>query len=154
MSAVEPAGIYDEVVAALEGAAEGGEALDIMIACLAGGAAGAAPRAVRLLAEEGFSWEAIGQVCCGEVPAYSTSLDAALPGEAIAFVMRSARRGGWAAMHVSPSGEETLAWAASEALARRLAALKGLAAEGRLAAEASSAAGDDGDDASDWKILF
>jgi hypothetical protein len=51
-----------------------------------------------------------------------------LPGENIVLALYSPRRRRWAAVHKTPGGQQVLVWAASECLARRRAALKGLGA--------------------------
>lgn len=77
-----------------------------------------------LLIREGVSWPTVQETQDEIVPPYSTSLDAALQGEDIVFAVRSARQRRWGAMQRTAWGGEVLAWAATEPLARRLAALK------------------------------
>ena len=83
----------------------------------------------RLLIKEGVSWPTVQETLNEIVPPYSTSLDAALRGEEIVFAIRSAKGRRWGAMQRTASGGEELAWAATEPLARRLAALKSWRAE-------------------------
>jgi hypothetical protein len=71
----------------------------------------------------------VSELLDAELPPYTTALDAALPGENIVLALHSPRRGRWAAVHKTPGGEQVLVWAASECLARRRAALKGLGAK-------------------------
>jgi len=77
-----------------------------------------------LLIKEGVSWPTVQAALNEIIPPYSTSLDAALRGEEIVFTLRSSKGGRWGAMQRTSSGGEQLAWAATEPLARRLAALK------------------------------
>jgi hypothetical protein len=63
----------------------------------------------------------------GEVVApYTQSLDARIPSENIVFSMYSARRRQWVSVHRDEDGKEYVSWAATEPLARRAAALRGL----------------------------
>src|SRR3546814_2576373 len=84
---------------------------------------------MQLLVSEGYSWNVISEIWEGKVARYTQSLDCAVEGENIAFVMKSERRTQWAAVHKSADGTEYVAWARTEILARRLAALKGILAE-------------------------
>ncbi|GAB4233943.1 MAG: hypothetical protein Tsb0032_39600 [Kiloniellaceae bacterium] len=84
---------------------------------------------MELLVNEGFSWNVISEIWEGKVAPYTQSLDSSIEGENIAFAMKSEKREQWAAVHKSSDGEEYVAWARTEILARRLAALKGILAE-------------------------
>lgn len=77
-----------------------------------------------LMFREGISWDTVKQVLDAQIPLFTTSLDAALEGENITFVVHAIRQGKWGAMQRTRHGEEILAWAATEPLARRLAAIK------------------------------
>ena len=168
-------GSYDDLIRLLETADRGSRRLDVMIAYFSGGFGRDANQMVKLLVDEGASWELIFELLDGEIPEYTTSLDAKVPGENIVCSIFSSKHGRWAAVQRSEQGDEALAWGPSEVLARRLAGLQGrrprrvasdpdrlsLArpdldiplpnAKGRddllEAAEAASASGE-------WKILF
>lgn len=113
----------DAVIAELEGAAAGNRSLDARIHLGIRVMAGHGQDIASLLINEGVSWPTVEATLDDAIPRYTTSLDAALEGERIVFVLRSARRAQWVAMQKA-AGEEVLGWAATEALARRLAALK------------------------------
>lgn len=116
-----------DLIRELEAAAAGSAALDQRIEhCLAG--LGLRADLTELLVNEGVSWPVVAETARDRVPRYTTSLDAAIAGEDILFAMRSAARGKWAAVQRSFGGREVLAWAATEPLARRLAAVKAHAA--------------------------
>jgi len=112
------------LIAEIEAAATGGAVLDARIHFGFRIAARRAPDIAALLIEEGITWPTVEAVMDEQLPPYTTSLDASLEGELITFVVRSAKRGRWGAMQKARCGEEVLAWAATEALARRLAALR------------------------------
>lgn len=133
----------DDLITAVEAATQGSRALDVQLAyCLGGGsgrsegsatdarlpakwhALGDFPAIAKIMLDEGFSWQSVCDVLDCEAPAFTTSLDAGLPGENIVFVIRSAKRNRWGAIHRTADGEEIFGWAATEALARRTAALK------------------------------
>ncbi len=119
----------EETIAALEEAVEGSRELDCMIACALGSGGGEYDQIMmRELVSEGYSWNSVAELWADRIPAYTTSLDAAVAGEDIRCVLHSSKRGRWAAVHKTPEGGEILMWAANEVLARRLAALKGLTA--------------------------
>jgi len=59
------------------------------------------------------------------VPHYTASLDACIPGENIVLALRPGDGSRWVAVHRLADGVEVIAWAATECLARRAAALKG-----------------------------
>src|SRR3546814_20337072 len=91
---------------------------------------------MQLLVSEGYSWNVISEIWEGKVARYTQSLDCAVEGENIAFVMKSERRAQWAAAHQSADGTDYVAWARTEIPARRMAAPKGI-----LPAAASHTAG-------------
>lgn len=123
-------GIIGRVVSALETAPHGSQELDCMISYALELARGEFDQVMmELLVNEGFSWNVISEIWEGKVAPYTQSLDCSVEGENIAFVMKSERREQWAAVHKSPGGEEYVAWARTEILARRLAALKGILAD-------------------------
>lgn len=122
--------IIRRVVSALETAPHGSQELDCMISYALKLARGEFDQVMmELLVNEGFSWNVISEIWEGKVAPYTQSLDNSIEGENIAFVMKSDRREQWAAVHKSPDGEEYVAWAKTEILARRLAALKGILAD-------------------------
>jgi len=117
-----------------------------------------------LLVSEGVSWATVSETLRDRAPHYTRSLDASLPGEDILFVMRSKARGKWAAVQRSFGGREVLAWGATEALARRLAALKvtaaafgwteALAPRAASPSPAPAAPADEAQDTAEWKVRF
>ena len=130
-----------------------------------------------VLIKEGVSWETVSETLDARVPTYTTSLDAAIEGENIQFAVKSEKRERWGAMHRSRRRQEFLAWAASEPLARRLAALKGRRADLLIDRETTGqkeetdpkptqrrekpleltealAEDDDETEEQDWKVLF
>lgn len=115
---------YAEVIEALEAAAGPDRVNDLMLAYATGQGSDELRRTLPMLLEEGFSWTAIGEVLASEAPSYTGSLDAALPWERVVFTMYSRKREQWSAIHRGTDGRETAAWAATEPLARRLAAMK------------------------------
>lgn len=112
------------LIAELEAADGGSQSLDTRIHHGFRVLGGHGEDMVSLLIKEGVSWPTVQATQKEIVPPYSTSLDAALQGEEIVFAIRSARGHRWGAMQRTASGGEELAWAATEPLARRLAALK------------------------------
>lgn len=153
---------YAEIIEALEAATGPDRVVDLRLAYATDQGSQELRRTLPMLIEEGFSWPAIGEVLASEAASYTGSLDAALPWEHVIFTMYSRRRQQWSAIHRAPDGRETAAWAATEPLARRLAAMK--AATGEAAASTQAYDGDvepvseDGPRASDgkheWKIMF
>lgn len=137
-------GIIGRVVSALQTAPHGSQELDCMISYALELARGEFDQVMmELLVNEGFSWNVISEIWESKVAPYTQSLDCGIEGENIAFVMKSERREQWAAVHKSARGDEYVAWARTEILARRLAALKG------IIAEAEKSAADHGFDESD-----
>lgn len=171
-------GIIRRVVSALETAPHGSQELDCMISYALELARGEFDQVMmELLVNEGFSWNVISEIWEGKVAPYTQSLDCGIEGENIAFVMKSERREQWAAVHKASDGEEYVAWARTEILARRLAALKGIIAEAekRSAGHDTDESGEDDDpeetsadpehlrmvsaagsarDAENWTVLF
>jgi hypothetical protein len=142
-------GIIGRVVSALQTAPEGSQELDCMISYALELARGEFDQVMmELLVNEGYSWNIISEIWEGKVARYTQSLDASIEGENIAFVMKSERREQWAAVHRSPDGTEHVAWARTEILARRLAALKGILADAEER-NGSGGAPDDDDDTDD-----
>ncbi len=117
------------LITELESAEGGSQSLDVRIHHGFRVLGGFGEDMASLLIKEGVSWPTVQATLNEIVPAYSTSLDAALQGEDIVFSIRSAKARRWGAMQRTASGGEELAWAATEPLARRLAALKSWRAE-------------------------
>lgn len=148
------------------GAASGGDRkLDLKLEYCVGVTFQQRADVARLMVDEGFSWQHVNEALDDRIPLYTTTLDAALPGENIVFVLKSERRGGWCAVHRSEDGRDHLVWAATECLARRLAAVTAWRAEAARGVERSLAeaivpdAGPEGEDAGpeeekDWKVMF
>ena len=128
----------DAVIAEIEGAAQGSRSLDARIHFGVRVMAGRGADMAAMLIREGISWPTVEAALDEAMPRYTTSLDAALEGERVIFVLRSETRGQWGAMQKA-AGEEIMAWAATEALARRLVALKSWRAEMARAPEARPA---------------
>ncbi len=118
--------MFDKLIASLEGAQGGSRELDIIISFMLGDTSTDAGKMIQLLVEEGYSWSVVSELLDEDVPPYTSALDAAVPEENIVLALQSPRRAKWAAVHQKPDGEQILVWAASEALARRIAALKAM----------------------------
>lgn len=165
-----------KVISSLGKAPEGGEDIDIRISVALGELRSGSAKLLRLFVEEGYDWTVISSLLDEQVPPYTTSLDASVPGENIVGVLFSRKRGRWAAIHRGPdSREEGPVWAATEALARRAAGLAGIMSQERMgrgrqaqpelpdkppreAADEPAGAGGTEPEAEeelpDWKILF
>jgi hypothetical protein len=173
-----------KVISSLDEAPQGGEDIDIRISVALGDLQSGSAKLLRLFVEEGYDWNVISNLLDEQVPPYTTSLDANVPGETIVGVLYSRKRGRWAAIHRAPDGrEEGPVWAATEALARRAAGLTGImsqermgqdqqvqpklpdkppreSADGSAEGPADESAGAGGiepeseEEPSDWKILF
>lgn len=124
LSAAEFVAELDALISELESVREGSQAIDVRIHHGFHVLGGFGEDMASILIKEGVSWPTVQATLDEIVPAYSTSLDAALQGEDIVFSIRSAKGRRWGAMQRTSSGGEALAWAATEPLARRLAALK------------------------------
>ncbi|HSR71579.1 MAG TPA: hypothetical protein VLL72_04295 [Kiloniellales bacterium] len=160
--------VRDQLIPTLARVGSGSRELDIVLCYVVGDGTSPAEQMIRLLVGEGYPWDIISELLDEELPAYTRSLDAALPGEDIGLALRSPRRGRWAALQRGVDGRDVLAWAATECLARRQAALKALAAEPRprprpprpeaaraQAPRTTGRAATTGEpEAADWKILF
>ena len=118
----------DCLIGEIEAAAEGSRSLDARIHFGLRAIAGRGEDIAALLIGEGITWPTVDAAMGETIPPYTTSLDAALAGEDIRFVLRSARRARWGAMQIA-AGAEIIGWAATEPLARRLVALKSWRAE-------------------------
>lgn len=123
---------WGDLIATLQDADEGDRRLDAIIAYHCGAAGRDAHQMMRLLIDEGSSWDLIYELLEGEIPPFTSSLDAAVPGENIVCAMYSSKHDRWAAVHREPDGSEVLAWSANEVLARRVAGLRAIR-EQRLA---------------------
>lgn len=130
----------DDLIGALEHAPDGGTDLDRRIAFQLGLPIGESDQMIKLLLFEGYSWDVISELVQSENPGFTTAIDARIPGENIVLAMHSAKRGQWAAIHRGAGGKDFLAWAASEPLARRAAALRGLRDVSAFDAKAAVAA--------------
>lgn len=156
------ADVLDALIDALAAAPKGSRELDVRLDYGLGVMLSARTDLATIMIREGVSWPTVSEVIDSRVPAYTTSVDAAVEGENIVFAIRSERRGKWGAMHRARSGKEILAWAVTEPLARRLAALQGLRADAAderdRRGETDAPAGDReviaGTGTGDWKVLF
>jgi len=133
--AVEVLHELDAVIVELEAATEGSAALDGRVHFGFRVLADQSPDIAALLIAEGISWPTVQLVLDDVIPPYTTSLDAAIDGENVMLVLRSAKRKRWGAMQRTSWGSEVMGWAATEALARRLVALKTHRAEMAAAVE-------------------
>jgi len=118
--------VLDRLLASLAEAEQGSRELDIIISFVLGSTSGEAGKMVELLVDEGYPWDIVSELLDHDLPAYTTSLDAALPGENIVLSVYSTRRGLWGAAHRTAERQHVMRWAATECLARRLAALAAL----------------------------
>lgn len=160
----------DRIIAVLSEEKEGSRNLDVRISVALGALQSESAKLLKLFVEEGYNWQIVSALLDGQVPAYSTSLDASIPGENIVGVLYSAKRRRWAAVHRAADGREVdPVWAATEALARRSVGLAALVSEARVAAKAPEEHTPDAEppappvgesepgseeDAPEWKILF
>ncbi len=126
------------LIGEIEDAPVGNEALDARIHFGFRLAARRAPDIAALLIDQGITWPTVEAVLDEQTPPFTTSLDASLEGENITCVIRSTKRQLWGAMQKARCGEEILAWAATEPLARRLAALRACYVDLEKAATASN----------------
>lgn len=118
--------VFEKLIGSLQSAERGSRELDIIVSFVLGDTSSDAGKMIQLLVEEGYPWEVISELVDEDLAPYTSSLDAAVPGENIVLVAHSPRRGKWAAMHRTPHGQHVVVWAATEILARRTAALKAL----------------------------
>jgi len=153
----------DALIAEIEAAPVGSAALDARLHYGIRVSSRQSADIAAVMVEQGISWPTVEQVLEDQIPPFTTSLDAALEGENISFVIRSAKRGQWGAMQKAATGEEVLVWAATEPLARRLAAIRAWRTDLEKAAEraqkASVPAASGGEPAGahgsgDWEVLF
>ena len=114
----------DALIAELESAPSGNTALDARVHFGFRIATQRSLDTAALLLKQGVDWSTVEAVLDEQIPLFTTSLDANLESEEITFTVRSAKHQRWAAMQKAQCGEEVLAWAATEPLARRLAAIK------------------------------
>jgi hypothetical protein len=122
--------VLDRLLVSLAEADKGSRELDIIMSFVLGETSGEAGKMVELLVEEGYPWEIVSELLDHDLPSYTTSLDAALPDENIVLSVYSTRRRLWGAAHRTADGQHVMRWAATECLARRLAALSALAPPG------------------------
>lgn len=121
--------LYENLLSSLANAPRGDIKLDVMIAYYLGNIQPSYRRAANLLVDKGFAWELIANLWEGDLPLHTRSLDAALPGENITAVVSAGENRRWAAIHTCEAGQEYVARASTEALARRLAVLRWLRPE-------------------------
>lgn len=126
----EPNGaqVLDDLTNALQQAENGSRKLDILISFVIGETPARHRPVIKILLEDDSKTALICKLIGEDFPRYTESLDAKLPHENVVLAMYSEARGKWAAAHKPASGEEVVAWAATEVLARRLAVLKALQA--------------------------
>ncbi|HEY5597613.1 MAG TPA: hypothetical protein VIK47_02300, partial [Kiloniellales bacterium] len=89
--------VLDRLLASLAEAAQGSRELDIIISFVLGATSGEAGKLVELLVDEGYPWDIVSELLDHDLPSYTTSLDAAVPGENIVLSAYSSRRRQWGA---------------------------------------------------------
>ncbi len=171
--------VLDRLLASLAEADQGSRELDIIMSFVLGETSGEAGKMVELLVDEGYPWDIVSELLDHDLPSYTTALDAALPGENIVLSVYSTRRRLWGAAHRITDGQHVMRWAATECLARRLAALSALTQtktakptettefaeatppneptpppETDSGDQAGSDEVEDGEEETEWKILF
>jgi len=134
--------VLDRLLASLAEADQGSRELDIIMSFVLGETSGEAGKMVELLVDEGYPWDIVSELLDHDLPSYTTSLDAALPGENIVLSVYSTRRRLWGAAHRIADGKHVMRWAATECLARRLAALSALTQAGSAAPAETSKLGE------------
>ncbi len=154
--------VYEKLILSLTSARRGRRELDIVVAFVLGDTTSEAGKMIALFVEEGYPWDVISELLDEDLPAYTTSLDAAPPGENVVLAAYSKKRRQWVAVNRAENGDQVSAWAATECLARRLAGLqahhnaKALASGAQAAkpeapAEESETENESGEE---WRILF
>jgi len=116
--------VYERLLLSLTSARRGQRELDIVVSFVLGDTTSEAGKMIELFVEEGYPWDVISELLDEDLPAFTTSLDAATPGENIVIAAYSKKRRQWVAVHRADDGKQTSAWAATECLARRLAGLQ------------------------------
>lgn len=119
--------VLEKLLESLENAETGSRELDIIVTFVLGDTSTDAGKTIQLLVEEDYPWSVIAELLDEDLPRYTESLDTRVPGEAITLSAYSRKRDRWFAVHRPRRGSQAAAWAATESLARRLAALKGWA---------------------------
>lgn len=120
----DPATRLDDLIDSLNTAEQGGLKLDTLVAYAVADVDLRTATLRDVMTEGSFSWEVAGELLDGRPPPFTRTLDAAIPGENIVLATYSDRRGRWAAVQREADGREFMSWAATEALARRAAALQ------------------------------
>ncbi len=148
----------ETLIHTVETANEGSRRLDGVVSYLLGETDADTDAVIDLILEEGYAPELLTELSAAQVPPYSTTLDAKIPGENIVLSMYASKKNQWVAIHRSSEGADSLAWARTECLARRAAALKGgwarVAAMEQSENDESSDEQGDGEQEKPWKILF
>ncbi len=144
----------ETLIHTVETADVGSRRLDGVVAYILGETDADTDAIVDLILEEGYAPEVLTELLGAQVPLYSSALDANVPGENIVLSMYSSNKNQWLAMHRSSEGIDTLAWARTECLARRSAALKGAWARVSAKVDAENGEPDGGEEEKEWKSLF
>ncbi len=121
---IDPADRLDDLIGSLNRAEAGGLKLDTLMAYAVAGSDLRTATLRDIMTEGSFSLEVAGELLDGHPPPFTRTLDAAIPGENIVLATYSDKRGQWAAVQRDADGREFMSWAATEALARRAAALQ------------------------------
>lgn len=119
--------VLEKLLESLENAETGSRDLDIIVTFVLGDIDTEAGKTIQLLVEEDYPWSLIAELLDETLPRYTDSLDTRIPGEKITLSAYSTKRDRWLAVHRPSGGAQMIGWAATESLARRVAALKGLA---------------------------
>ncbi len=120
---VRQARVLEKLIDSLATVRGGSRELDIVVSFVLGDDSSESGRMIHLMVEEGYPWNIISELLDHGVPAYTSSLDATLPGENVVLSMFSPKRSKWAAVQKTAGRTTIMAWAATECLARRRAAL-------------------------------
>jgi hypothetical protein len=118
-----PGARLDDLLEMLDAADEGGLKLDTLMAYAVAGADLRTETLRDVMTEGSFSWEVAGELLDDRPAPFTRALDASIPGENIVLAVYSDKRGRWAAVQREANGRDYLSWGATEALARRAAAL-------------------------------
>ena len=116
--------VFEQLLSSLGKARQGKRELDIVVSFVLGDTSSESGKMIQLLVEEGYPWDVISDLLDEDLPAYTTSLDARVPGENVVLSAYSRKRRQWVAIHRLAGGEQLTAWAATECLARRLSGLQ------------------------------
>jgi len=121
---IQHSATIEDLLEKLCSAHEGGLKLDTLLVYAVAGADLRTGTLRDVITEGSFSREVTDELLDDRPPPFTRSLDAVVPGENIVLSTYSDKRGQWAAVQREADGREFMSWAATEALARRAAALQ------------------------------